>query len=401
MIFDNILFELGLILAGSAVLATVFLFGRQPIILAYIAAGIAAGPHGFALIERADHIESIAHVGVVLLLFLLGVHLQPAKLLQLFRRTALLTLGTSLVFGAAAFGLVLLLGFGVGDAAVAGAAMMFSSTVVGLKLIPPPELHEQHAGELMTSVLLIQDILAIVVLLFLTGESSPRVLPTFALLTGKLLLLTVVAFLAMRFLMMPLLRRFGGVSEYLFVMTLGWCLLWSDAAHGLGLSHEMGAFVAGISIASCHHAHAVAWRLDPLREFFLILFFFAIGAEFDPNLGPRVLLGGLALGGAMLVLKPPAFRLGFRWSGEPVPLARELGARLGQASEFSILVAFAALGAGVLSKEGAMVIQTATIATFVVSTYWVVLKYPTPISPGKPAPARADAPASDPVEPPG
>ena len=89
MIFDNILFELGLILAGSAVLATVFLFGRQPIILAYIAAGIAAGPHGFALIERADHIESIAHVGVVLLLFLPGVHLQPAKLLQLFRRGSL------------------------------------------------------------------------------------------------------------------------------------------------------------------------------------------------------------------------------------------------------------------------------------------------------------------------
>ncbi len=380
MNLDSIVFELSVIVVGAAVLSTIFLYAKQPIIIAYIAIGIAVGPSGLALIRKTDHIEQISHFGIILLLFLIGLNLQPAKLVKLFRKTALLTFGTSMLFGGVSLLFALLLGFDRHSSLLYGAAMMFSSTVVGLKLIPTTTLHHKRTGEIMTSVLLLQDILAILVILFITGEKSDHVLMTFAILVGKFTLLCLISFMGVRFMMIPLLKKFDVVQEYTFLATLAWCLLWAETAHTLGLSYELGAFVAGLSIASCEVASDIAEHLKPLREFFLILFFFAVGAKLNLRLEPRLLLSAIIFGAILVPLKAWVFRLAFRKSGEASELYGELAVRLAQSSEFSLLVAFSALSIGVLSDEGAMVIQVTTIVTFIVSTYWVVRKYPTPIS---------------------
>ena len=194
------------------------------------------------------------------------------------------------------------------------------------------------------------------------------------------MILTLFAFLGVRYVMIPLLKKFDVVQEYTFLATRAWCLLWAETAHILGLSYELGAFVAGISIASCKVALVIAEHLKPLREFFLILFFFAVGARLDLRLDPYLLLSAIAFGVILVPLKAAVFRLAFRSTGESSDLRKELGVRLGQSSEFSLLVAFSALSAGVLSDKGAMVIQVTTIVTFITSTYWVVHRYPTPIS---------------------
>jgi Kef-type K+ transport system membrane component KefB len=380
MNLDSIIFELSVIVVGAAVLGTLFLYARQPILIAYITIGFAVGPNGLGLIQSTDHIEDIAHFGVILLLFLIGLSLQPLKLLGLFRKTVFLTLGTSLLFGIVSFLFALLLRYDTHSAVIFGAAMMFSSTVVGLKLVPTTTLHHKRTGEIMTSVLLLQDMLAILVILFITGDKSDHVLLTFAMLAGKFVFLCVLSFAGVRYVMVPLLRRFDVVQEYTFVATLGWCLLWAEAAHILGLSYEVGAFVAGLSIASCQIALVIAEHLKPLREFFLILFFFAIGAELDFRLDPTLILAALVFAAVLVPLKAHVFRFAFRKSGESPELSRELAVRLAQSSEFSLLVVFAALSIGVLSTEKAMVIQITTIMTYIISTYWVVLKYPTPIS---------------------
>ena len=154
MVFDSIIFQLSLIIVGAAALGTLFLYAKQPIIIAYITLGIIVGPSGFALIDKTDHIEQISHLGIVLLLFLIGLNLQPAKLIGLFKETSLLTLGTSLLFGGSSTAFAISLGFSLHSALIFGAAMMFSSTVIGLKLIPTTTLHHKRTGELMTSVLL-------------------------------------------------------------------------------------------------------------------------------------------------------------------------------------------------------------------------------------------------------
>ncbi len=380
MNLDSIIFELSAIVVGAALLGTFFLYAKQPILIAYIAIGIALGPNGLGLIRRTDHIEQIAHFGVILLLFLIGLNLDPRRLIKLFRRTSLLTLGTSLLFGGIACLFFLLLGFDIHSSLISGAAMMFSSTVVGLKLIPTKTLHYKPMGETMTSILLFQDMLAILVILFIAGEKSEYVLATFGMLVGKFALLCFLSFLGVQFVLRPLLKNFAVIQEYAFLATLAWCLLWAETAHYLGLSYEMGAFVAGLSIASCTVALAIAEHLKPLREFFLILFFFAVGAELNLFLERRLLLSAIIFGAILVPLKAYVFGFAFRRAGESPQWSKELSVRLAQSSEFSLLVAFSALSIGVLSAAGAMVIQVATIVTFIISTYWVVLKLPTPIS---------------------
>jgi Kef-type K+ transport system membrane component KefB len=376
----EILFELAVIMVSAAVLGTLFLFLRQPIVIAYIAIGFALGPGGLGLIKETTHLEQIAHVGVILLLFLIGLNLQPQKLVAIFQKTALLTLSTSLLFALAATTFALLLQFSLFASLIVGAAMMFSSTVVGLKLVPTTTLHHKRTGEVMTGVLLLQDLLAILIILLLSGGGSEHPIMAFGLLLLKFIALAIALFLGVRWIMLPLLTRFDVVQEYTFVATLGWCLLGAEVAHLVGLSYEIGAFTAGISIASSPVALAIAEHLKPLREFFLILFFFAIGARLNLQISPLLLAAAIIFGTLLVPLKAFIFRKAFVWSGEKESASKELSVRLSQASEFSLLVVLAATSGDWLHYEQGMMIQIATLITFIFSTYWTVLRYPTPIS---------------------
>ncbi|MDH5516877.1 MAG: cation:proton antiporter [Gammaproteobacteria bacterium] len=380
MIVDSIIFQLSLIIISAAILGTLFLYGKQPIIIAYIAAGVLIGPGGYQLIKHTEQVQQFSHIGIILLLFLIGLNLQPSKIPRLIKTTSALTVGTAIVFAVASLGFALLMQFTVDSALIFSAAMMFSSTVIALKLIPTTTLHHKRKGELMTGVLLIQDILAILVILFISGDQAQSTLAVFFILLAKFIGLWLLSVIGVKYIMTPLLMKFDVVQEYTFVATLAWCLLWAEGAYLLGLSYELGAFVAGLSIASCRVALIIAEHLKPLREFFLILFFFAVGAELNFNIELNLLLAAIAFGVLIVPLKALVFQKAFRWSGESPEISRELAVRLSQSSEFSLLVAFSALSMGLLTKDSAMILQIATITSFVVSTYWVVLKYPTTIS---------------------
>jgi len=133
---DNIIYELVLIFAGAAVLATLFLYLKQPIILAYIALGVAIGPSGLQLIDDPDHIEHLSHVGIILLLFLIGLNLRPDRMVGLFGKISMLTLATSVIFMSIIMLAAMLLGYPFIHSLIIGAALMFSSTIIGLKLLP-------------------------------------------------------------------------------------------------------------------------------------------------------------------------------------------------------------------------------------------------------------------------
>jgi len=142
----------------------------------------------------------------------------------------------------------------------------------------------------------------------------------------------------------------------------------------------MGAFIAGVTIANSPIAPYIADSLRPLRDFFLIMFFFALGASLDFSSIGRVWLPALVLAAAVVVAKPLVFQGLFRSAGESPALAGEAGVRLGQMSEFSLLLIMVALQGGLISLDAATTVQLATIITFVVSAYAVVMRYPTPIA---------------------
>jgi len=380
MDFQNIIFEFVLIFSGAAIFATVFLYFKQPVILAYIGFGIAAGPWGLGLIKDPDHIEELSHIGVILLLYLLGINLKPDRLLHLFSKTAIVTLLTSLVFLLVVTLATYAFGFGFIESIIVGAALMFSSTIISLKLIPTTALHHRHTGEMMTSVLLMQDIIAIMLIVMLTGGQGEHVGMAIVLLLLKLVAMSVVAFVLVKYAINHLFLRFDIIQEYTFLLALGWGMLGAGVAEIIGLSYELGAFIAGVAFASSPVSLVIAEHLKPLRDFFLILFFFSIGAHFNFLITQEVLLAGMVIAVLIVLLKPLVFRQGFLFIGETKDFSTELGARLGQGSEFSLLVSYSALAAGLIDIRASYLIQMVVIVTFVLSTYWVVYRYRTPIS---------------------
>jgi len=377
---ENIIFQFVLIFSGAAIFATVFLYLKQPVILAYIGFGIVAGPWGLALIEKPEYIEQLSHIGVILLLYLLGINLKPDRLFHLFSNTAVVTLFTSLTFLLVVSLIAYAFGFSLIESLIIGAALMFSSTIISLKLIPTTTLHHKHTGEMMTSVLLMQDVIAIILILILTGGQGENVGTTIVLLLVKLVVLMLFAYVLVKYVVNGLFMRFDIIQEYVFLMALAWGLFGAGIAHYIGLSYEMGAFVAGVAFASSPISMVVAETLKPLRDFFLILFFFSIGAQFNFLVTQHVLLAGVVISLAIVIIKPFVFKKGFQFIGEDKDFSQELGVRLGQGSEFSLLVVYSALASGLISMRASYLVQMVVMLTFILSTYWVVLKYRTPIS---------------------
>ena len=166
---DPLVFSFFLIFSSAAVLATLALYTRQPVIVAYVAIGVILGPSGTSLISDPSLISSISQIGIIFLLFLLGLDMQPGKLVNMLKSALLVGIGSSAVFLALGFGVAWLFGYATTESVLIGIAMMFSSTIIGIKLLPTTVLHHRRTGELVVSLLLIQDLIAIVVLLVLTG----------------------------------------------------------------------------------------------------------------------------------------------------------------------------------------------------------------------------------------
>lgn len=378
---DPILFSLFLIFAGAAAIATLALFARQSMLVSYIVLGGVLGPWGAGLIAEPGLIADIAHIGVIFLLFLLGLNLHPQQLLRLLSETMLVTLGTSLVFAGVGFGFAYTVGFGLLDAALIGAACMFSSTIIGLKLLPTTTLHQQHTGEVMISILLLQDILAILILLALQAYGGEgELLPKLGMVALLLPLGMGLALLGARYILVPLFKRFDTIQEYVFLLAIGWCLGFSELSVALGLSSEIGAFLAGVALASSPISTFISESLKPLRDFFLIMFFFSLGAGFNPAMLTDVILPASALAVIMIGLKPWLMRLLLQRAGEAEGFSREVGVRLGQISEFSLFIAILAAQNAVISERASGTIQLATMLSFIISSYWIMLRYPTPIA---------------------
>ena len=378
---DSIIFSIFLIFTGAALLAAIALYARQSLLVAYILLGGLLGPWGFKLVNDASLIQEIGHIGIIFLLFLLGLNLQPSQLIRMLRKAVVVTFLSSAAFCVIGTLLGWAFGFSLFESLIIGSVMMFSSTIIGLKLLPTTALHHRHVGQVMISILLLQDIIAIGILLFLEGVSKTGIeWQQIGMLALAVPLLTLIAFLFERYVLQRLMRHFDTIQEYVFLTAIGWCLGMAQLAEALGLSYEIGAFIAGVSLAASPIALFIAESFKPLRDFFLIMFFFSLGASFNFTILPEIIIPAATIALLMLVAKPWIFSILLSKSGERRDLSRELGLRLGQVSEFSLMIAVLALNTGAIGSQASYLIQTSTLLTFIVSSYLIMLNYPTPIA---------------------
>lgn len=381
MIEQSIQYSIFLIFTGAAFFATFALYARQAMIVAYIVLGLILGPWGVGFISDAKLISDISNIGIIFLLYLLGLDLLPQRLWQMLREALVVTILSSIAFFLFGFVIGFIFGYEILQAMLVGAVMMFSSTIIGLKLLPTTTLHHRHTGQIIISILLIQDLIAIVILLLLQGYGKGgNLVVDIAMQLIYLPLLIGVVYLLARFVLFKLIMRFDEIHEYIFLLAIAWCLGIAELAHYVGLSHEIGAFIAGVTLASSPIALFITERLKPLRDFFLIIFFFSLGAGFNLSMVPEIAVPGTLLAALALIFKPMIFGWLLQREGEKKYVSYETGFRLGQISEFSLLIAVLAVNSGFIDEKTSYLIQFATLITFIVSSYIIVLRYPTPIS---------------------
>ncbi len=376
----TLLYSIFIIYTGATVFSTFSLMAKQSTIVAYMLLGIFIGPYGLGWLSDTTLIHEAGDVGIIFLLFLLGLHLDPLKLVTRLKSAFSVACVSSCLF--AAVGYAVGKGFGLDhlNSIIIGAAMMFSSTTIGVKLLPNNILHQRHIGEVMISVLLMQDIIAVMTLMALNicaqdEFSITQILSIIIAMPSIILLSWALG----QYVLKRLFFYFEEIREYLFLLAIGWCLAMSELSHVLGLTHEIGAFIAGVSIASHSVSLYIAESLKPVRDFFLVLFFFAVGASLDLNLGTEALIVSCILAVLLLGLKPLIFAILLNKTEEDMKTSWELGFRLGQASEFSVLISSIAIKSNLIIPTTSNIILAATMITLFVSSSLVVMKYQTPM----------------------
>ncbi|MFT6300135.1 MAG: Kef-type K+ transport system membrane component KefB [Saprospiraceae bacterium] len=292
------------IFTGSAIVATIAIYGRQPLLVAYILVGALIGPFGLGWVPDVNLLSEISKIGIIFLLFLLGLDLQPQALISALKKVTVVTFISSFIFALVGYFIAHLFHYTPIECAVIGAAMMFSSTLICIKLLPTTILHHRHVGEMIVGLLLMQDFLAIFVLLVLLSSTSGQInISQIGLTLLTLPLLIFFAWAFVKLVLLKLIAKFDQMGEYIFLLSVGWCMGLSEIAEVLGLSREIGAFLAGITIASSPISQHIALKLKPLRDFFLIMFFFSIGAGFNLNFLASIAPAVVILTAAMLTIK--------------------------------------------------------------------------------------------------
>jgi len=378
------IFTIFLIFAGAAVFSTLAIYTRQSLLVAYMLFGICFGPWGFKAVSDVELIHKIDEIGIIFLMFLLGLHLQPQNLLRMIGKTLWVTLFSSSVFFAIGFLVGHWCGYSLVENLIIGACMMFSSTIVSLKLLPANAVKYQYTSNVMVSILLLQDILAVLVLLAVGSATNGKIdYSKLLLIAFSLPSIVLFVFLVEKYVLKKVFAKFSEVREYMFLVAVAWCLGIAQLAEVVGLSYEIGAFIAGLAIAASPMVYYISSQMQPIRDFFLVLFFFLIGASFNLHHFKVILVPVLVLTVVFLILKPLVFRFLLNRVNEIKNVSSEISLRLGQLSEFSLLVIFLASRSEIVGYSVVYLVQAVTMLMFIASSYLVVMRYPDKKAPEK------------------
>jgi len=266
--------ELSIIICIAVAIASIMRLLKQPLLISYILSGILAGPI-FGIVKSTETLEGFSKIGIALLLFIVGLGLNP-RVIKDLGKVAFIT-GSVQVVASTIFGTIvmLLLGQSFTTGIVVGVALAFSSTIVGLKLLTDKKEQTRLYGRLAIGVLLVQDILATVALLVLSMQKDGFSITGGSLLVLKGGLIAVPLFYISNKILPRYTRFISDNIEYLFLFTIAWGLGIASIFEVAGFSLEIGALVAGVSLAGMPYAQEASSRLRPVRDFFIVMFFIA------------------------------------------------------------------------------------------------------------------------------
>jgi len=375
--------EIALILLAAVGLGVLGMAFRQPLLVSFIGVGLLVGPSGIGLITQHEEIELLASFGIAVLLFVVGLKLD-IKMLRTLGPVALVTgLAQVVITAGIGLALALALGFALLPAVYIAVALTFSSTIVIVKLLS--DTHEIDAlhGRIAVGILIVQDVAALLAMIGLAAAGAGREAGTDAsamrmaigMAVRGIGLLAGVA-LATRYVLPWLTTRLARSNEMLVLFAIAWAIALAAGADSLGFSKEVGAFLAGLSLASTPYRDSIAGRLVTLRDFLLLFFFIDLGARVQLDsigaaLGPAIVLSIFVLVGKPLIV------LGIMgWMGYRKRTSCLTALTMPQVSEFSLILAALGVSVGHLDSSTMGLITFAGIVTIALSTYMMVYSAP-------------------------
>ncbi|MCG8377431.1 MAG: cation:proton antiporter [Chlorobiales bacterium] len=375
-------YEITSLLVLAAVVGSISLLLRQPMIVSFIAVGVLAGPSVLDIVQSREKVQLLADLGIALLLFLVGLKLD----LKLIRSMGLVSLATGLgqvlFTSVAGFFIGQLLGLDVTTSLYVAVALTFSSTIIIVKLLSDKKEVDSLHGRIAIGFLIVQDLVVVLAMMILSafgvnsepgaGESALTQITTI-LFYGVVMVVFVTAFI--RFLATPIISRIVKSPELLVTFAIGWAALLASLGSYFGFSKELGGLLAGVSLASTPFRETIVSRLATVRDFLLLFFFIALGMHIELELlgsqiYPAILFSLFVLIGNPLIVMVIMGFLGYRKRTSFLA-----GLTVAQISEFSLIFIAMGLKLGHVSPEALGLVTLVGLITIAMSVYMITYSH--------------------------
>ena len=354
---------------------------RQPLILAFVAVGIAVSPSALGWIGAHEQVELFAKLGISLLLFVVGLKLDILLIRSLGVVAVTAGIAQIALSAALGYGLAAALGIAPVAALYVAVALTFSSTIIVVKLLSDKREIDSLHGRIAVGILIVQDIAIVLVMIGLTavgaaaGAAGSAFTALIAVLLKGAVLLGVLGLLA-RYVLPTLLHQLARSSELLVLAGIAWAVALAALGDYLEFSNEVGAFLAGVSIASTHYREAISARLVSLRDFLLLFFFVSLGLQLDIQLLGAKLLAAIVLSVFVLIAKPLIVMILMGVLGYRKRTGFLTGVTLAQISEFSFILGALGVTVGHIDRDTLGLITVVGLATIALSSYSILYAHP-------------------------
>lgn len=373
---DNIFIQLAIILGLSSMLGLITYKFKLPLLIAYLIGGVLIALAGFFDIHNSAALSFLPDIGIAFVLFLVGMELDLREIKSLGRPILLAGILQVLITAVLGTFISQSFGFALKESIYLGVGLSFSSTIVVIKLLLEKKDLKSLSGKLSVGILLLEDLLTVIILLGLSSASligGANILQILAIgvFLGKVLLLFSISLIFNRYILGVIFEAVSASTELLFLTALAWCFAFISLAILLGFSVVIGAFLAGVALASSPYHFQIQGKVKPMRDFFVALFFVYLGTKVNFAHFSQTILPILIFTFYATIIKPAIFILLLGTLGFRKHTMFSTAINLSHISEFSLILMLVGMKAGVVSQEALTVIAASGVLSIIISSFTI------------------------------
>ena len=371
----NAFTEISIILLITTVIALIMNLLRQPLIIGYIISGIIAGPYFLNVLSSTEQVELFSKIGISILLFIVGIGLNPFVIKEFGKVSLFAGLGQIIFTSVVSFFMVRFLGFDFNTSIFIAVALTFSSTIIVLKLLTDKGDINNFYGKISIGILLIQDLMATISLLFLSTLANSGGLNLSGILINlviKAVIIGIILIIFAKYILPRIGKLFASSQELLFISSLSWGLSVAALFAVLGFSIEIGALIAGVALSMSPFSYEIMSRMKPIRDFFVTMFFILLGSHLILDDIGSIIYPALILSAFVLITKPLIVLIVMNILGYKKKIGFMTGVSLSQISEFSLILATLSFSYGYINQDTVTLITLVGIMTIAGSSYLII-----------------------------